>query len=256
MARWFLPRCVEHHHEKGTNMMSTPRVVIITGASQGIGAGLVAGYRKLGYAVVANSRSIGDTDDPMVLSVPGDVAQPGVGKRIVDAAVERFGRVDTVVNNAGVFIAKPFTDYTDDDYDAVTGVNLRGFFEISRAAVAQMLRQDTGGHLVTISTTLVEHANSAVPSALASLTKGGLNAASRALAIEYATRGIRSNAVALGIIRTPMHQPSELATLAGLHPVGHVGEVGDVVDAVLYLENAPFVTGEVLHVDGGQSAGH
>ena len=237
-------------------MTTTPRVALVTGASQGIGAGLVAGYRKLGYAVVANSRTITASDDPMVLSVPGDIAQPGVGRHIVDAAVDRFGRIDTVVNNAGLFIAKPFADYTDDDYDAITGVNLRGFFEVSRAAVGRMLEQGDGGHLVTISTTLVEHANSAVPSALASLTKGGLNAATRALAIEYATRGIRSNAVALGIIKTPMHPPSEYASLSTLHPVGHLGEVSDVVDAVLYLESAPFVTGEILHVDGGQSAGH
>jgi NAD(P)-dependent dehydrogenase (short-subunit alcohol dehydrogenase family) len=232
------------------------RVAVITGASQGIGAGLVAGSRKLGYAVVANSRSISDSDDPMVLAVPGDIGQPGVGARIVDAAIERFGRIDTVLNNAGIFVAKPFTDYTDGDYDAVTGVNLRGFFELSRAAVARMLEQGDGGHLVTISTTLVDHANSSVPSALASLTKGGLNAATRALAIEYAGRGIRSNAVALGVIKTPMHLPSEYDTLAALHPVGRLGEVADVVDAVLYLENAPFVTGEILHVDGGQSAGH
>jgi NAD(P)-dependent dehydrogenase (short-subunit alcohol dehydrogenase family) len=240
-------------------MTSTPRVALVTGASQGIGAAMAAGYRKLGYAVVANSRTIGHSDDPMVLAVPGDIAQPGVGSRLVDAAVEHFGRIDTVVNNAGIFIAKPFTDYTDEDFDAITGVNLRGFFEVSRAAVARMLDQGpgpTGGHLVTISTTLVEHANSAVPSALASLTKGGLNAATRALAVEYATRGIRSNAVSLGIIRTPMHQPSEYRALAALHPVGRVGEVDDVVNAVLYLENAPFVTGEILHVDGGQSAGH
>lgn len=237
-------------------MTTDPRVAVITGASQGIGEALVAGYRKLGYAVVANSRTIDASDDPMVLAVAGDIAQPGVGQRIVDAAVERFGRIDTVVNNAGIFIAKPFVDYTDEDYDAITGVNLRGFFEVSRATVGQMLEQGDGGHLVTISTTLVEHANSNVPSALASLTKGGLNAATRELAVEYATRGIRSNAVALGIIKTPMHQPSEYETLAQLHPVGRVGEVADVVDAVLYLENAPFVTGEILHVDGGQSAGH
>lgn len=237
-------------------MTTTPRVAVITGASQGIGAALVAGYRKLGYAVVANSRNIGDSDDPMVLAVPGDVGIPGTGQRIVDAAVERFGRVDTVVNNAGIFVARAFTDYTDDEYDAITGVNLRGFFDVSRAAVARMLEQGDGGHLVTISTTLVEHANSSVPSALASLTKGGLNAATRALAVEYATRGIRSNAVALGVIETPMHAPSDYEALATLHPMRRVGEVSDVVDAVLYLENAPFVTGEILHVDGGQSAGH
>jgi NAD(P)-dependent dehydrogenase (short-subunit alcohol dehydrogenase family) len=236
-------------------MNNSQRVTIITGASQGIGESLVSAYRKLGYAVVANSRTITEIDDPMVLAVPGDIAQPGVGQRIVDAALERFGRIDTVVNNAGIFIAKPFTDYTDEDYDAVTGVNLRGFFEVSRAAVAAMLGSG-GGHVVNVSTSLVDHANSAVPSALASLTKGGLNAVTKALAIEYAGRGIRANAVALGVIRTPMHDPASYDTLAKLHPVGRLGEIDDVVDAVLYLENAPFVTGEILHVDGGQSAGH
>ena len=236
-------------------MNNSERVAIITGASQGIGEGLVSAYRKLGYAVVANSRTIAESDDPLVLAVPGDIAQPGVGQRIVDAALERFGRVDTVVNNAGIFIAKPFTDYTDEDYDAVTGVNLRGFFEVSRAAVAAMLATG-GGHVVNISTSLVDHANSAVPSALASLTKGGLNAVTKALAIEYAGRGIRANAVALGVIRTPMHDPASYDDLANLHPVGRLGEIDDVVDAVIYLENAPFVTGEILHVDGGQSAGH
>ena len=236
-------------------MSNSQRVAVITGASQGIGESLVTAYRKLGYAVVANSRTIAESDDPMVVTVPGDIAQPGVGQRIVDAAVGRFGRVDTVVNNAGIFIAKPFTDYTDEDYDAVTGVNLRGFFEVSRAAVSAML-QNGGGHVVNISTSLVDHANSAVPSALASLTKGGLNAVTKGLAIEYAGRGIRSNAVALGVIRTPMHDPSSYDVLAKLHPVGRLGEIDDIVDAVIYLENAPFVTGEILHVDGGQSAGH
>jgi NAD(P)-dependent dehydrogenase (short-subunit alcohol dehydrogenase family) len=236
-------------------MNNSERVAIITGASQGIGEGLVSAYRKIGYAVVANSRTITESDDPLVLTVPGDIAQPGVGQRIVDAAVERFGRVDTVVNNAGIFIAKPFTDYTDEDYDAVTGVNLRGFFEVSRAAVAAML-PNGGGHVVNISTSLVDHANSGVPSALASLTKGGLNAVTKSLAIEYAGRGIRSNAVALGVIRTPMHDPASYDALAKLHPIGRLGEIDDIVDAVIYLENAPFVTGEILHVDGGQSAGH
>jgi len=237
-------------------MTNTTRVALITGASQGIGEGLVTAYRKLGYAVVANSRTISRSDDPMVLAVPGDIAVPGTGARLVNAAIERFGRIDTVVNNAGIFVAKSFVDYTDDDYVAVTGVNLRGFFEVSRAALVNMLERGEGGHLVAISTTLAEHANSAVPSALAALTKGGLNAASRALAIEYAPHGIRSNAVALGVVKTPMHQPSDYPALSALHPLGRIGEVSDVVDAVLYLENAPFVTGEILHVDGGQSAGH
>jgi NAD(P)-dependent dehydrogenase (short-subunit alcohol dehydrogenase family) len=231
------------------------RVVIITGASQGIGAGLVSAYRELGYAVVANSRSIAPSDDPLVLAVPGDIGQPGTGQHLVDAALRHFGRVDTVVNNAGIFIAKPFSEYTDDDYDAVTGVNVRGFFELSRAAIPAMIAGG-GGHLVTISTSLVDHANSQVPSALASLTKGGLNAATKALAIEYASQGIRANAVALGVIRTPMHDPATFDALSRLHPVGRLGEVDDVVGAVRYLETAPFVTGEILHVDGGQSAGH
>jgi NAD(P)-dependent dehydrogenase (short-subunit alcohol dehydrogenase family) len=237
-------------------MTNIQRVAVVTGASQGIGEGLVSGFRKLGYAVVANSRTIAESDDPMVLTVPGDVAQPRVGQRIVDAALHRFGRIDTVVNNAGIFIPKSFTDYTDGDFDAITGVNLRGFFEVSRAAIAAMLAQGEGGHVVNISTSLVDHANSAVPSALASLTKGGLNAVTKALAVEYAGRGIRANTVALGIIATPMHDESTHEALAKMHPVGRIGEVDDVVDAVLYLENARFVTGEVLHVDGGQSAGH
>jgi len=237
-------------------MSSSQRVAIITGASQGIGESLVRAYRKLGYGVVANSRTITESDDPMVVTVAGDIGQPGVGQRIVDAAVERFGRVDTVINNAGIFISKPFIEYSDEEYDAITGVNLRGFFEVSRAAVPAMLAGDGGGHIVTISTSLVDQANSAVPSALASLTKGGLNAATKALAVEYADRGIRVNAVALGVIRTPMHEPASYGALAALNPVGRLGEIDDAVDAVLYLENAPFVTGEILHVDGGQSAGH
>ena len=236
-------------------MSNSQRVAIITGASQVIGESLVKAYRKLGYAVVANSRTIADSDDPMVGTVPGDIAQPGVGQRIVDAAIEKFGRVDTVVN-AGIFIPKPFINYTDEEYDAITGVNLRGFFEVSRAAVTVILSREGGGHIVNISTSLVDHANSAVPSALTSLTKGGLNAVTKALAVEYAGRGIRSNAVALGVIRTPMHDPSSHDALAKLHPVGRLGEIDDVVDGVLYLENAGFVTGEILHVDGGQSAGH
>ena len=219
-------------------MTNTQRVAVVTGASQGIGEGLVSGFRKLGYAVVANSRTIAGSDDPMVLTV------------------HRFGRIDTVVNNAGIFIPKSFTDYTDGDFDAITGVNLRGFFEVSRAAIAAMLAQGEGGHVVNVSTSLVDHANSAVPSALASLTKGGLNAVTKALAVEYAGRGIRAKTVALGIIATPMHDESTHEALAKMHPVGRIGEVDDVVDAVLYLENARFVTGEVLHVDGGQSAGH
>ncbi len=235
--------------------MSAQKVAIITGASQGIGAGLVTAYRKLGFAVVANSRSIPPSDDPQVLTVPGDIADPAVDSRIVARALATFGRVDTLVNNAGVFVAKPFTEYTAADYDLVTGVNLRGFFGVTQRAVEAMLDGD-GGHIVNISTSLVDHANTKVPSALASLTKGGLNAVTRSLAIEYAARGIRVNTVAAGVIRTPMHPEETHDTLARLHPIGRMGEISDIVDAIVYLENSPFVTGEILHVDGGQSAGH
>ena len=234
--------------------MSTQKVAVITGASQGIGAALVTAYRKLGYAVVANSRSITPSDDPLVLTVAGDIAHPTVGAGIIEQGLAAFGRIDTLVNNAGVFVAKPFTDYTDEDFDLMTGVNLRGFFEVSKRAVAAMLTHG-GGHIVNISTSLVDHADSKVPSALASLTKGGLNAVTKSLAIEYAARGIRVNAVAPGIIRTPMHPAESHDVLAGLHPLGRMGEISDIVDAITYLESAPFVTGEILHVDGGQSAG-
>ncbi|TDU83683.1 NAD(P)-dependent dehydrogenase (short-subunit alcohol dehydrogenase family) [Kribbella voronezhensis] len=231
------------------------KVAVVTGASQGIGAALVTAYRKLGYAVVANSRSIQPSDDPWVLTVAGDIATPGVGTRIIEHGLDAFGRIDTLVNNAGVFVAKPFTDYTDEDFDLVTGVNLRGFFEITRRAVEAMVAQGSG-HIVNVSTSLVDHANTNVPSALASLTKGGLNAVTRSLAVEYAARGLRANTVALGIINTPMHPEETHEALAGLHPVGRIGEISDVVNAVTFLEDAPFVTGEILHIDGGQSAGH
>ncbi|NKE61740.1 SDR family oxidoreductase [Lentzea sp. PSKA42] len=232
----------------------TNKVAIVTGASQGIGEALVPAYRKLGYSVVAVSRSIGSSDDPEVLAIRADLSVPGEGARVVKEALARFGRVDALVNNAGVFLAKPFTEYTDEDFADVTGTNLIGFFDITRSAVAAM--QDNGGHVVSVSTTLVDHALSTVPSALASLTKGGLNAVTKSLAIEYATRNIRFNTVALGIIHTPMHAPETHETMAALHPVGRMGEISEVVDAITFLEQAGFVTGEILHVDGGQSAGH
>ncbi|MEV4108993.1 SDR family oxidoreductase [Nonomuraea sp. NPDC049695] len=235
--------------------MSTPKVAVITGASQGIGAALVAAYRKLGYAVVANARTITPSDDPMVRTVAGDIAAPSVGAGVIGEALDAFGRVDTLINNAGVFVSKPFTEYTDEDYELVTGVNLRGFFEISQRALDVMLSQG-GGHVVNITTTLAEYADSNVPAGLAALTKGGLNSVTKSLAIEYASRGIRVNAVAPGVIRTPMHPAETHEFLAGLHPVGRMGEIQDIVDAIVYLETASFVTGEILHVDGGQIAGH
>jgi NAD(P)-dependent dehydrogenase (short-subunit alcohol dehydrogenase family) len=239
-------------------MSNIQKVAIVTGASQGIGAGVVVAYRKLGYAIVANALDIGVSDDPDVLTVAGDIGDPVIGRSVVAQALERFGRVDTLINNAGVFVSKSFTDYTDEDYEFVTGVNLRGFFTVTRPAIAAMLRNEgrDRGHVVNISTSLVDHANSNVPSALASLTKGGLNAVTRSLAIEYASRGIRVNTVAPGIIRTPMNPEHTHATLAGLHPLGRMGDISDIVEAITYLETSPFVTGEILHVDGGQSAGH
>lgn len=236
-------------------MSTEQRVAVITGASQGIGAALVRAYRDRGYRVVAVARSIQPSDDDGVLAVAGDVADRATAERAIAGGVARFGRIDALVNNAGIFIAKPFTQYTEADYAAALGVNLAGFFHFTQFAVAEMEKQ-SGGHVVQITTSLVDHANSSVPSVLASLTKGGLNAATRSLAIEYARRGIRVNAVAPGVIKSPMHPVETHAQLATLHPVGRMGEMSDIVDAVLYLESAPFVTGEVLHVDGGQSAGH
>ncbi len=236
-------------------MGTEQKVAVITGASQGIGAALVKAYRDRNYRVVATARSIKPSNDDQVLAVAGDIADPKTAERVIAEAVARFGRVDTLVNNAGIFIAKPFTQYTMEDFAAMLGVNLNGFFRITQLAIAEMEKQGSG-HVVQISTSLVDHANSNVPSVLASLTKGGLNAATKSLAIEYAKRGIRANAVALGIIKTPMHAIETHAQLGALHPVGHMGETSDIVDAVLYLESAGFVTGEILHVDGGQSAGH
>lgn len=231
------------------------KVAIVTGASQGIGAALVKALRERNYAVVATSRSVQPSSDPGVLAVAGDIGSPETARRVVAEALQRFGRIDTLVNNAGIFIAKPFTQYTEADFATKIATNAAGFFHITRAAVEAMERNGSG-HVVSITTSLVDHANSNVPSVLASLTKGGINAATKSLAIEYAARGLRFNAVSPGIIKTPMHPEANHATLASLHPVRRMGEVSDIVDAVLYLDNAPFVTGEILHVDGGQSAGH
>jgi NAD(P)-dependent dehydrogenase (short-subunit alcohol dehydrogenase family) len=234
----------------------SPPVAIITGASQGIGAGLVTGYRKAGYAVVGVARSFpqGDRHASDYMPVAGDIADAQTARRAVDQTRDRFGRIDTLINNAGIFIGKPFTDYTLDDYAAITAVNLAGFFRITQLAIAEMLDRGTG-HVVNVSTSLVDHADSARPSALAALTKGGLVAVSRSLAIEYAARGVRVNAVSLGVIKTPAHDPDSYKGLETLHPLGRLGEVSDVVEAILYLERATFVTGETLHVDGGQAAG-
>ena len=229
------------------------KVVVITGASQGIGAGLVAGFRGAGYAVVGTSRAIPPSDESDFLTVPGDIGELETAERVVGQALDRFGRIDSLINNAGIYIGKPFTEYTLDDYAAITAVNLAGFFHITQRAIRQMVSQGSG-HIVNVSASLVDHAYSESPSALASLTKGGLAAVTRSLATEYASRGVRVNAIAPGTVKTPVHDPASYEGMAG--PIGRVGEIGDIVDGILYLEQATFVTGEVLHIDGGQAAGH
>ena len=236
-------------------MSSEQKVAVITGASQGIGAALVRAYRDRNYRVVATALSMQPSSDDDVLVVSGDIADRKTAERAVSEGITRFGRIDTLVNNAGIFISKPFTQYTEADYAAIVAVNLTGFFHIAQLAVVAMEKHGSG-HIVQITTSLADHAIAGVPAVLAALTKGGLNAATKSLAIEYAQRGIRVNAVAPGTIKTPMHSVEEYAQLAALHPVSRLGEVSDVVDAILYLEAASFVTGEILHVDGGQSAGH
>jgi NAD(P)-dependent dehydrogenase (short-subunit alcohol dehydrogenase family) len=235
-------------------MPSDQRTVVITGASRGIGASLAKAFRGIGYNVVANARTIGKSDDPAILAVEGDIAEPETAERIVSAALERFGRIDTLINNAGAFIPKPFIDYSEADFATITAVNLAGFFHITQKVASSML-QAGSGHIVTITATIAEQPVPSLPAALAALTKGGLNAVTRSLAIEYASRGIRVNAVSAGAIKTPMHPPQTHPFLAALQPMGRMGEMHEIAEAVLYLEKAAFVTGEILHVDGGWASG-
>jgi NAD(P)-dependent dehydrogenase (short-subunit alcohol dehydrogenase family) len=235
-------------------MTDAQKVAIVTGASQGIGAGIVKGYRDAGYAVIANSRTIQQSGDPGVLAVSGDIGEGAVAEAVAHTAIEHFGRIDTLVNNAGIFIGKPFVKFTADDYRKVVHVNLDGFFHITQLVIPHMLTQKRG-HIVQITTSMVDQPIAVAGAGLASLTKGGLDAVTRTLAVEYANTGIRVNAVAPGIIKTPMHAPHTYEFLSGLHPVGRMGEVYEIVDAILYLEKASFVTGVTLHVDGGQHAG-
>jgi NAD(P)-dependent dehydrogenase (short-subunit alcohol dehydrogenase family) len=236
-------------------MNQSRKVVVVTGASQGIGAKVVEAFRKLDYRIVATSRSIKPSDDDDILCINGDIGDPKTAQRVISEGVARFGRIDTLVNNAGIYIGKPFTEHTAEDYAAVMNVNIAGFYHITQLAIAEMERHSSG-HVVSVTASIDQVAISGVYSVLAALTKGGINAATKSLAIEYAKKGIRVNAVAPGNIRTPMHAPEIHAALSAFNPIGRLGETSDIADAIVFLDSAPFITGEILHVDGGQSAGH
>ena len=239
-------------------MVDTRKTAIVTGASQGIGAGLVEAFLKRGYNVVANSRQITKGNrvaaSTNLALVDGDIGDPSTAAKIVDSAVSKFGRIDVLINNAGVFISKPFTEYTTEDFNSLVSTTLAGFLYLSQLAVKQMLKQKSG-NIINVSTTLVDQPIAGVGAAVQVMLKGGLNAVTRALAIEYATEGIRVNTISAGVINTPMHKPETHDFLKGLQPVGRIGEVKEVVDAALFLTDATFTSGEVLHVDGGAHAG-
>ncbi len=240
-------------------MAEAQKTVIVTGGSQGIGAGLVKTFLDRGYNVVANSRNITkpgafEASDKLAL-IDGSIAEAATAVKIAEAAKSKFGSIDALINNAGIFFAKHFTDYTIEDLRSLISVNIEGFFFITQLAIKQMLAQKIGGSIVNITTTLVDHPIAGVNCAVPMLTKGGLEAATRSLAMEYVKQGIRVNAVAPGTVDTPMHkgQPNDL--LKTLQPMGQIVEVKDIVDAIVYLTEAHQVTGEVLHVDGGAHVG-
>src|SRR5262245_12758229 len=237
--------------------MQPSRTVVITGASSGIGLALATAFAEKGARVVANARraSQAGTLKPSanLVTVDGDIASPEVAARVIEAA-DRFGGIDLLVNNAGIFIAKPFTEFAIEDFAALVSTNLTGFFHVTQLAVQRMLARKSG-HVVTLTTILSHQPIAAVPASCPILTKAGLNAVTRALPIEHAGLGVRFNAVAPGMIDTPMHKPETHGFLRQLHPIGRLGTTAEIVDAVMYLDSAPFVSGEVLHVDGGAHAG-
>jgi len=234
------------------------KTAIITGASSGIGLGLTNGFLAEGFNVVANSRhlttagTLTPSDD--LLLVDGDVGEAAVARNLIKQALQRFGCIDVLINNAGIFVPKPFVDYTPEDFQRVVSTNLAGFFYVTQEA-ARHMQQNGGGQIISISTTLAQQPVAGVTAALTSLTKGGLNSVTRGLAIEYATRGIRVNAIAPGIVDTPMHKPENHESLRHLHPIPRLATVEEIVDTALFLVRAPFITGEVIYVDGGAHAG-
>lgn len=242
-----------------TNQNNHKPTVLITGASSGIGLGLAKGFLEAGYQVVANSRRITAagtlTPSTELLLVDGDVGDPAVARKLVKAAVETFGGIDVLINNAGIFVPKPFVEYTPEDFHRVFATNIEGFFHVTQAAIRQMQAAGKGGQVLSITTTLAQQPVAGVNAALTSLTKGGLNAVTRELAIEYAGAGIRVNAIAPGIVDTPMHSPEDHEQLKHLHPIRRLASVQEIVDAALFLARATFITGEVLYVDGGAHAG-
>src|SRR5580704_16496419 len=236
--------------------MSDKKTAIVTGASQGIGAGLVEAFLKEGYNVVATSRDVSQsfTTSPNLVLIDGDIGKQGTASQCIEAAMRHFGSIDVLVNNAGIFRTKPFTDFTTEDFNALVSTNLLGFLYITQLAVQQMLKQKSGA-VVSITAALADQPIAGVNAAVPMITKGGLNAVIKSLAIEYAKDGIRFNAVAPGIVDTPMHENDPKDFLRTLQPMGKMAHVNDVTDAVLYLANASQVSGEVLHVDGGSHAG-
>ena len=240
-------------------MTATRKTAIVTGGSQGIGAGLVRAFLDRGYGVVANSRNITrsgafQASEKLAL-VDGNIAEAATAQKIAEVAKESFGSIDVLVNSAGIYFSKPFTDYTLDDLRSLMSVNIEGFLLISQLAIKQMLAQRTGGSIVNISSTMAQHPIAGINATVAMITKGGLEAVTRSLAMEYAKQGIRVNAVAPGIVDTPMHKDDPKDFLRTLQPMGRISSVQDIVDAVLYLTEAGQVTGEVLHVDGGAHVG-
>jgi NAD(P)-dependent dehydrogenase (short-subunit alcohol dehydrogenase family) len=240
-------------------MSRESKTAIVTGASQGIGAGVVAALLEKGYNVVANSRSITKkgsfAESERIALVDGDVGEASTAARIVQTAVARFGSVDALVNNAGIFFTKAFTEYTAEEFRSLVSTNLEGFLYVTQLAIKQMLAQKSGGSIVTVTASLVDNPIAGITAAVPMITKGGLNAVTRSLAMEYAKDGIRVNAVAPGVVDTPLHKDNPKDFLKRLSPMGRISDVKDIADAVLYLTEASLVTGEVLHVDGGAHFG-